>query len=107
MAMDNAIGWFEIPAIDLERATAFYQTILGINLAPMDLDNIRMRMFPLKDPRNGVRGALVDSGGFHRPSVTEGRLIYLNGDPDLQTTLDKVHSGRGSIMVPRTAISAE
>lgn len=34
--MKNAISWFEIGAIDLERATKFYESIFGINLAPMD-----------------------------------------------------------------------
>jgi len=107
MALDSAISWFEIPATDLDRATKFYETILGIKLNPMDLDNIRMRMFPLIDPMKGTGGAVVDSGGFHRPSITDGPLIYLNGNPDLQKILDKVDSAGGSIMVPKTAISPE
>ncbi len=107
MAFDNAISWFEIPANDLNRATSFYETIFNIKLQPMDLDNIRMRMFPLKDNMTGVGGAVVDSGGFHKPSLTEGPLIYLNGNPDLQNVLDKVDSAGGSIMVPKTPISPE
>ncbi len=107
MALDNAISWFEIPAIDLNRATQFYETIFDIKLHPMDMDNIRMRMFPLKDNMTGVGGAVVDSGGFHKPSLTEGPLIYLNGNPDLQKILDKVDSAGGSVMVPKTPISPE
>ncbi len=107
MALDNAISWFEIPASDLERATKFYETILGVKLNPMDLDNIRMRMFPLEDPMKGVGGALVDSGGFHRASLTDGPLIYLNANPDVQNILNKVDSAGGSIMVPKTSISPE
>lgn len=107
MTLDNAISWFEIPATDLGRATKFYENIFGITLNPMDLENIRMRMFPLEDPMKGVGGAIVDSGGFHRPSTTDGPLIYLNGNPDVQKILDKVDSAGGSIMVPKTAISPE
>ncbi len=75
--MQNAISWFEIPATDLNRAQKFYETIFGISMMPMDMPNIKMRMFPLDDMMTQVGGALVDSGGFHRPSVADGPLIYL------------------------------
>ena len=63
-------------------------------------------MFPLDD-RMGVGGALVDSGGFHKPSQTDGPLVYLNGNPDLQNVLDRVEEAGGKIMVPKTEISPE
>jgi uncharacterized protein len=104
--MRNAISWFEIPATDLQRATTFYETILGIKLNAVDMPNIKMRMFPIDDMM-GVGGAIVDSGGFHKPSATDGPLIYLNGNPDIQLTLDKVETAGGKIMVPKTEISPE
>jgi uncharacterized protein len=104
--MKNAISWFEIPATDLGRATKFYETIFGVTLNPLDLPNIKMRMFPLDDMM-GVGGAIVDSGGFHKPSLTDGPLIYLNGNPDVQNVLSKVEAAGGKIMVPRTEISPE
>jgi predicted enzyme related to lactoylglutathione lyase len=59
----------------------FYETIFDLRTyRPMDLQNIKMRMFPLDDMM-GVGGAVVDSGGFHKPSATDGPLIYLNGNP--------------------------
>lgn len=105
--MNNAISWFEIPANDLERATRFYETVFGVNLAVMDMPNIRMRMFPLNDIMTQVGGAVVDSGGFHKPSATDGPLIYLNGNPDLQLVLDKVEAAGGQILVPKMEISPE
>ncbi len=105
--MNNAISWFEIPATDLERAQKFYEAIFEISMIPMDLPNIKMRMFPLDDMINGVGGAVVDSGGFHKPSSTEGPLVYLNGNPDVQQVLDKVAAAGGTIMVPKTEISPE
>lgn len=105
--MNNAISWFEIGTTDLDRATRFYETIFDIQLAPLDLPNIRMRMFPLDDMMTQVGGALVDSGGFHKPSATDGPLIYLNGNPDLQRILDRVEAAGGKIMVPKTEISPE
>ena len=105
--MKNAISWFEIPATDIDRATKFYEAIFNIKLNPLDLPNIKMRMFPLEDPMNGVGGAVVDSGGFHKPSATDGPLIYLNGNPDVQNVLSKVEAAGGKIMVPKTQISEE
>ena len=107
MAFKNVISWFEIPATDLDRATKFYETIFGITLNPLDTPNIKMRMFPLEDMMTGVGGAVVDSNGFHKPSATDGPLIYLNGNPDVQNILNKVESAGGKIMVPKTQISPE
>jgi predicted enzyme related to lactoylglutathione lyase len=105
MSWKHAISWFEIPTTNLERAQKFYETIFGIALAPMDLPNIRMRMFPVENMMEGIGGAIVDSGGFHKPSATEGPLIYLNGNPDVQLVLDRVEGAGGKILVPKTMIS--
>jgi hypothetical protein len=107
MNFTHAISWFEIPATDLTRAQKFYETIFDMQMIPLDLPNFKMRMFPLQDMQNGVGGALVDSGGFHKPSGTEGPLIYLNGNPDVQQVLNKVEAAGGKIMVPKTEISPE
>src|SRR5687768_9401127 len=105
--MENAISWFEIGTTDLDRATKFYEAIFKISLAPMDLPNIKMRMFPIDNMETGVGGALVDSGGFHKPSATDGPLIYLNGNPDVQQVLDRVEEAGGKIALPKTEISPE
>jgi uncharacterized protein len=105
--MNNAISWFEIPTTDIDRAAKFYETIFTIKLNPLDLPDIKMRMFPLDDMMTQVGGALVKSDGFHKPSATDGPLVYLNGNPDLQNVLDKVEAAGGKIMVPKTQISPE
>ncbi|RYY70172.1 MAG: VOC family protein [Chitinophagaceae bacterium] len=107
MLQKNAISWFEIGTSDLARATKFYETIFDITLTPMDMENIKMRMFPVTDMMDGIGGALVDSGGFHKPSATDGPLIYLNGNPNLQKVLDRVLAAGGSIMVPKMEITPE
>lgn len=105
--MNNAISWFEIPATDLQRATRFYETIFSTSLIVMDMPNIKMRLFPIDDMQNGIGGAVVDSGGFHKPSATDGPLIYLNGNPDVQHVLDKVAAAGGKVVVPKTEISPD
>ncbi len=105
--MQHAISWFEIPTTDINRAQKFYEAIFSITMVPMDLPNIKMRMFPLDDMMTQVGGALVDSGGFHKASATYGPLVYLNGNPDVQIILDRVEAAGGKIMLPKTEISPE
>lgn len=105
--MNNAISWFEIPVTDVERAAKFYETIFEIKMLPLDLPNIKMRMFPLNDPMTQVGGALADSGGFHKPSETEGPLVYLNANPDVQHVLNRVEAAGGKIMLAKTEISPD
>jgi predicted enzyme related to lactoylglutathione lyase len=51
-------------------------------------------------------GAVVESEAY-KPSATDGPLIYLNGNPDVQVVLDRVEAAGGKIMVPKTEISPE
>lgn len=106
MIFKHAISWFEIPTQDLDRAQKFYETIFETNLMPMDTPNLKMRIFPVEDMMN-VTGALVHNEEFFKPSATDGPLIYLNGNPDVQNVLDRVEAAGGKIMVPKTEISPE
>ncbi len=107
MQFKNAISWFEIPTTDLDRAQKFYETIFGISLIPLDLQNVKMRMFPIENQMSGIGGALCYNKEFYKPSSTEGPLIYLNGNPDVQNILDKIEAAGGKILVPKTQISPE
>lgn len=106
MVHKNAVSWFEIPTKDLGRAQRFYETILDITFTPLDLENFKMRMFPITDPL-GVGGALMQSADFYKPSATDGPLVYLNANPDVQNVLDKVEKAGGKILVQKTQISPE
>ena len=107
MALKNAISWFEIPTIDLNRAQKFYETIFNIQMIPFDTPNFQMRMFPIEDMMNGIGGAISKAEGFYKPSATDGPLVYLNANPDVQNVLDKIEAAGGKIIVPKTQISPE
>jgi predicted enzyme related to lactoylglutathione lyase len=106
MTFKNAISWFEIPADDLDRAQEFYEAIFDIKLIAMDMPQLKMRMFPVESPMN-IGGALCYAPGFYKPSSTDGPLIYLNANPDVQNVLDKIEVAGGKIVVPKTEISPE
>ena len=105
--MKNAISWFEIPATDLDRAQKFYETIFSFSMIPLEMDKFRMQMFPIDNQMEGIGGALVNVQDFYKSSATDGVLIYLNANPDVQNVLDKVEKAGGKITVPKTEISPE
>lgn len=106
MVFKNAISWFEIPTQDINRAQKFYETIFQMKMNPLDVAQIKMRMFPLENMM-GVGGALVFNDKFYKSSTTDGPLIYLNGNPDVQIILDRVEAAGGKILTPKTQISPE
>ncbi|MBS4063422.1 MAG: VOC family protein [Chitinophagaceae bacterium] len=105
--MDNAISWFEIPATDIDRAQRFYEAVFQIQMINMDFGTTKMRAFPLDDPMKGIGGTIIDTGGFHKPSATDGPVLYLNGNPDVQIFLDRAAAAGGQVLVPKTKISDE
>lgn len=107
MNFKNVVSWFEIPAIDIDRAQQFYEAIFDIRMNPMNTPNLQMRMFPIEDPMGGIGGAICKAGDFYKPSATDGALIYLNGNPDVQLVLDKVEAAGGKIVIPKTQISPD
>jgi predicted enzyme related to lactoylglutathione lyase len=104
--MKNAISWFEIPTSDLDRATKFYESVLDVKFIPLELDSAKLSMFPIDD-MNGVGGALVEGSEGNKPSLTQGTLIYLNANPNLQVFLDRVENAGGKILEPKISISPE
>ena len=101
-ASPHVLNWFEIPVTNFDRAKAFYETVLGIAIAPMEMGPTTMGMFS-SDP-NAVGGALVQGDGS-APSKN-GTIIYLNGGDDLAPMLARVERAGGSIAVPKTDIGS-
>lgn len=72
MLQPNVPAWFEIPALDLDRAVRFYETVLAARLAREQMGPMAMAVFPYEKP--GSSGALVKADGFV-PAVT-GRAFW-------------------------------
>jgi hypothetical protein len=106
MIFKHAISWFEIPTIDIDRAQKFYETIFDMQMIPLDNPQIQMRLFPIENMEN-VGGSIVFNKDFYKASATDGPLIYLNANPDVQIILDRIEAAGGKIVVPKTQISPE
>ncbi|MCX6169538.1 MAG: VOC family protein [Ignavibacteriales bacterium] len=101
--MTNSLNWFEIPAIDINRAEKFYAQILSVKMQLMDFGGLKMSTFPMDS--GGVSGALCQ-GAPYKPSQ-DGALIYLNANPDLSVALSKVEEAGGKVLMPKKQISEE
>ena len=102
----NSLNWFEIPAIDIARATKFYETIFGVEMTPMqEMMGMKMTGFPMEMGSGKASGGLAQSPQ-HKPSM-DGAVVYLNANPDIQKVIDRVENANGKVVMPKTQISAE
>jgi hypothetical protein len=99
--MDKVINWFEIPAHDLGRARAFYETIFGVSLRDHIDGPVAMAVFPYN--RETSTGGCVLNGPGYTPS-SEGSVVYLNTETNLDAVLNRVATAGGSIARPRTEL---
>ncbi|QQR77229.1 MAG: VOC family protein [Candidatus Moraniibacteriota bacterium] len=99
----NAVGWFEIPVVDMERAMKFYETVLEVTLSRNQVGEIDMAWFQMTDGK-GAAGSLVFHKEWYKPSA-EGVLVYFTAySGDLSNELSRVEMAGGKILAPKKAI---
>jgi len=101
--MNKLISWFEIPALDLNRASAFYEQILAVTLNRGDMGPQSLAVFPY-DRDHATGGTLLVGPGF-KPSP-DGAVVYLNATPSLDAVLARVAPAGGQVLLPRTELPA-
>lgn len=106
-ANTNALNWFEIPVTDTARAKAFYETIFDIRMETQEMMGMEMTFFPydMEAQSGKVSGALV-KGEMMKPGP-DGAVVYLNGNPAIQTIVDKIEAAGGKIIMPKTLITEQ
>lgn len=98
----NAVGWFEIPVSDIERAKKFYDSVFDIEININEFGGFIMGWFPGDHTKSGATGSLVKHD-IYKPSLTDGVLIYFSCK-DVANELGRVKSSGGEIMQPKTEI---
>lgn len=99
--MRNALTWFEIPVADMDRAQAFYETVLGRPLRREKFGDEVLAVFPYDKP--GAGGAL-QLGNQRSADAGNGIRIYLDCEPGLDALLERVRPAGGEIVMPMTAL---
>jgi predicted enzyme related to lactoylglutathione lyase len=100
---ENALNWFEIPVVDMDRAMKFYEEIFDIKMNYLEMEGLKMASFIADDMNGKVSGALAQSE-MHVPSQ-EGVTVYLNGNPDLEIPLAKVERAGGKVVMSKTFVN--
>ena len=101
--MANLINWYEIPAIDFQRAVRFYESVLGVTVHAQEMNGMKVGFMPQQG--DSVGGAIM-SGPGQSPSGS-GVTIYFKGGDDLAPVLLRATAAGGSVIMPKTLISKQ
>lgn len=100
------VDWFDIYVEDLGRARAFYETVLGTTLSPMNDPNdptAQMLAFGDDFTSHGAGGALVKLD-YVQPGPG-GSMVYFSCE-DCAVEEARVSAAGGSIVRPKFSIGA-
>lgn len=98
------VTWFEIPVTNMERAKAFYDSVLEINIGLHDINGLKMGWFPESEYKGQTSGSLIQQESY-TPS-TEGVLVYFSCK-DIDAALKRVETAGGRVYLTKTKISEE
>lgn len=103
MTKSNAIGWFDIYVNDMERATTFYEAVLGKKLEQMGdpTGETQIMSFPTDMSVYGAGGALVKSQ-YAKPGVG-GTMLYFDTE-DCSVEASRVEAAGGKVVRPKFSI---
>jgi predicted enzyme related to lactoylglutathione lyase len=101
----NMVGWFEIPATNIERAKTFYDKVFDIEIKIQDFGGVQMGWFPFAEGKTGASGSLIQHEAY-QPSDSKGVLIYFSSG-DLNIEMERVEEAGGKIVQPKTQISPD
>ena len=95
-AAQNPVNWFEIYVDDIDRAQAFYESLLGITMSPSPMQGgeMDMRMFPAEMGAPGATGAIIRHP-MRQPN-SQGSLVYFSVE-DCGKTTDRA-KGQGALV---------
>lgn len=99
--MVNPVCFFETPALDLDRAVAFYSAVFETTLERTTIGTTPSALFGYSPKQGGASGAIAQGPG-HTPGIT-GVNVYFPAT-DLEATLARIESNGGSIHLHATPI---
>ncbi len=103
----NAISWFEIPSLNLEKAQQFYESVLQVTMQRMTMGPSECAVFPYDEAAGGVGGAIIcgPSAPVTATGAGSGVLVYLHSTShSIDVLLQRAMAVGGSVALPRTAL---
>ncbi len=99
----NPVVYFEIPVLDINRATKFYTAVFNFTFEKEVIDKNEMALFPFEDGSNGISGALA-MGEIYKPTKN-GVVIYFKSE-NIDSTLQLAINYGVKILYPKTSNGA-
>jgi predicted enzyme related to lactoylglutathione lyase len=96
------VNWFEIPALNFQRAVDFYNTIFDIDMETSEMPGYVMAFFPAN---KGIGGAVIQGEGCIPSS--KGPLVYMNAGKEIDEIVGRIDAAGGRVLMPKTLISEE
>ncbi len=90
----NPVRWFEIYVQDMDRAKAFYETVLDTTLEQLPGPDLAMLAFPQNPEVSGTTGALLQVPGM--PSGGNSTLVYFACE-DCAVEAGRVNAAGGNL----------
>lgn len=101
--MKRLVSFFEIPAVDFNRAIKFYESLFGVKLEVMDCETEKMAFFPEED---GLCPGAISYADSFKPLTGGGVLVSLNVE-NLDAAIESIKANGGTIVIPKTKIEAD
>ena len=95
----SPVVFFEMPAIDMNRAKEFYEKVLGWHISP-DYENYYFALTTLSDENKVPKSNGQINGGIQKKDDTIGKLRLMIHVADLDDTLKKALDEGGKILLP-------
>lgn len=95
----EVIAWFEIPAINFDRAVEFYRAGLSFKVQVIILNGIRHGI--VRNRFSDARGAIVESG---YSGTGTGPTLFFRSQYDVSLTLSNVVEAGGQVVTAKTLI---
>ncbi len=94
----NAVTWFDLPVTDMNRAKAFYESVLQISLSSFDAGQVKFARFPDRNDANGAAGQLIQNPGS-KPSG-QGTVVYFAVE-DIDAAITRIQAAGGTVVQPK------
>ena len=102
--MKTIVAFFEIPAVDFNRAIHFYESTLNVKLTPIDCGDEKMAFFP--EENGQCPGAISFAADNKFLPSKDGVLISLTVE-SIEKATESISKLGGKTLIPKTKIEAE
>jgi len=102
----NAVGWFEIPVANMDRAIAFYQGLLDVTLSRNTMGPLDMAWFPFDGDAPGSSGSLVKHEAYV-PSEHGALLYFTSPSGDIANEESNIEALGGTLLQGKKLIAED